>query len=172
MRLGTQGGLGEEADGAVGPGGEDPRLGGVEGHVQNAQVSGQRVPPQHLHRHQQWVLQQITVGEGRGTRVREAQPPGREGGGGGVQVQHSLVHHPVADDDAPVVGARGEERVPGMEGHGPQGLLVVPAGRGLGEGKLGQGRDRPAPTSAQAPHLSTLYGSLERSRSNHTSLLS
>lgn len=81
---GTQGGLGEEADSAIGPRGEDPRLGGVEGHVQNAQVAGQRVAPQHLHRDQQWVLQQVAVGEGDGVGSGRHSSPGWGRAGGGL----------------------------------------------------------------------------------------
>lgn len=68
----------------------------MEGDVQHAQVPAQRVALQHLHGHQQRVLQQV------------------------------VVHHAVAHDDAAVVGAGCKERVPGVEGHGTQGLLVVP----------------------------------------------
>lgn len=114
--------LGEEADGAISPCGEDPRLGGVESNIQHPQVSGQRVPPQHLHRHQQGVLQQVAVGE---RRVQTGAVPWGAVPWGD-RCQHSLVHHPMADNDTAVVGAGCKERIPGVEGHCPQGLLVVP----------------------------------------------
>lgn len=83
--------------------------------------------------------------------------------------QHSLIHHPMANDDTAVVRARGEERVLGVESHCPQGLLVVP-GEDLIESRLRKGEEPTTPSPA--PHLSTLYGRVERSRSNHTNLLS
>lgn len=76
-------------------------------------------------------------------RLRTWAAQSLRGWGGGHR--HSLVHHPVADDDTAVVGARCEERVPGVEGHGPEGLLVVPEGgtrlRGVGRGAS---REQPA----------------------------
>lgn len=73
--------LGEEAESAISPGGEDPRLGGVEGHVKHPQISGQGVPLEHLHGHQQWVLQQVTVGEGETQDVGGTVPKGRRQAG-------------------------------------------------------------------------------------------
>jgi len=52
-----------EPDGAVGAGGEDPGLGGVEEDVEDAQVQRHRVALQHLHGHQQRVLEQVAVVE-------------------------------------------------------------------------------------------------------------
>lgn len=87
----------EESNGAICPRGEDPRLCGVEGHIQNTQISGQGVSLKHLDGHQQWVLQQVTVEE-KGSGPSGMGP--REGLGKG---QHSLVHHAMANDNTAVV---------------------------------------------------------------------
>ena len=50
-----RGGLGKEADGGIGSGGEDPGLRGVEGDVEDAQVAGDRLALQHLHRDDEGV---------------------------------------------------------------------------------------------------------------------
>ena len=52
-------GIGEEADGGVCTGGEQPRLAGVERHAQHTLVVHPLVPAQDLHRHNQRVAQQI-----------------------------------------------------------------------------------------------------------------
>lgn len=89
--------LAEESDGAICPRGEDPWLCGVEGHIQNTQISGQCVPLKHLDGYQQWVLQQVTVEE-RDSGPRGMVPWGRLGKG-----QHSLVHHAMADNNTAVI---------------------------------------------------------------------
>lgn len=54
--------LGEEADGGISSGREDPRLGGVKGHIQDAEVMSDHVTSEDLHGHDQRVLQQVTEG--------------------------------------------------------------------------------------------------------------
>lgn len=58
---------------------------------------------------------------------------------GGQRGQYLLIHHPVAHDDTAVVRARGKEWVAGMEGHSPQGLLVVPGESVPIQGRVGGG---------------------------------
>jgi hypothetical protein len=57
----------------------------VEGHVQDAQVSGQHVPFEHLDWHQQWILQQVTVEE-RGSAYSRALTPWGEQAGVGTHL--------------------------------------------------------------------------------------
>lgn len=45
----------------IGSRGEDPRLGRVEGHIQNAQVLGDCMSLEHLHRDDEGVLEQIAT---------------------------------------------------------------------------------------------------------------
>lgn len=54
--------LREEADGGICACREDPGLAWVEEDVKDPQVMGQRVPLQHLHRHDEGVLEQVTAG--------------------------------------------------------------------------------------------------------------
>ncbi len=54
--------LGEEADGGISSGGEDPGLCGVKGHIQNAEVMSDHMTSKNLHRDNQRVLQQVTEG--------------------------------------------------------------------------------------------------------------
>lgn len=79
--------------------------------------------------------------EEREAQNRATQSPGGERG------QHLLIHHPMAHDDAAIVRARGKEWVEGVEGHSPQGLLVVPGEKhpdsGQGEGWGGRGGSPP-----------------------------
>lgn len=56
--------LGEEADGGVGSGGEDPGLSRVEGHIQDAEVMSDHMTPENLHGDDQRVLQEVTGGGG------------------------------------------------------------------------------------------------------------
>lgn len=60
--------LGEETDSGVGSRREDPRLWGVKGHVEDAEVVSDHMTSEDLHRDDQWVLQQVTGG-GRGREV-------------------------------------------------------------------------------------------------------
>lgn len=79
-------------DGAVGARGEDPRLGGVEEHIEDAQVQGQRVALQHLDGHQQRVLQQVAVGGEGSARGSASPPPPHPGVPPGVTPQ--MLHAP------------------------------------------------------------------------------
>lgn len=68
--MGCQAGLlGEEANGGVGSGGEDPRLRGVKGHVEDAEVVSDGVTSEDLHGDDQRVLQQVAEDEGGGVRT-------------------------------------------------------------------------------------------------------
>lgn len=51
--------LGEESDGGVSPGGEDPGLCGVKGHVQNTKVMSDSMTSKNFYRDYQRVLQQV-----------------------------------------------------------------------------------------------------------------
>lgn len=59
--------LGEEADGGIGSGGEDPGLCGVKGHIQNTKVMSDHMTSENLHWDDQRVLQQVTE-EGTGSQ--------------------------------------------------------------------------------------------------------
>lgn len=59
--------LAEEADGGICPRGEDPRLRGVELHIENTEVMRDHVTPEDLDWDDERVLQQVT--EGRGQRL-------------------------------------------------------------------------------------------------------
>jgi hypothetical protein len=61
---------------------------------------------------------------GEGLSIQQGTDPvGRAGRG-----WHSLVHHAMADNDTAVIRAGCKQWVSGVEGHSPQGLLVVPRG--------------------------------------------
>ena len=53
-------------------------------------------------------------------------PPKKLDGDDQGVLQQVVVDHPVADDDAVVVGARGEQRVSPVVSHRPDGVLVIP----------------------------------------------
>lgn len=100
VRLEPGAGLREEPDSGVCARREKPRLRGVEEDVEDAQVVGRRVAPQHLHRHKQRVLKKVAGGGGEQSAVpvlppRHHEPPPR--------CRHSLVDHAVAHNDAAVV---------------------------------------------------------------------
>lgn len=54
--------LAEEADGSICSRGEDPRLRGVELHIQNPEVMSDHMTPEDLHWDDERVLQQVTEG--------------------------------------------------------------------------------------------------------------
>lgn len=117
---------GEEADCGVGAWWKDPGLCGVKGHIQDAQVVGSLVTPEHLHWDDEGVLEQVAVEGGRSSMVRMwIQYSDSQGPQGGAL----LVDGAVADDDGTVVGGGGEQRVGAVEGHTPHRLLVVSAHR-------------------------------------------
>lgn len=61
--------LGEQADGGISTGREDPRLRRVEGHVEDAQVMGDHMTSEDLDWDNQRILQQVA--EGGGQRAAE-----------------------------------------------------------------------------------------------------
>lgn len=54
--------LGKEADGGICTGGEDPRLRGVERHIEDAKLMSDHMTSEDLHRDDERVLQQVTGG--------------------------------------------------------------------------------------------------------------
>lgn len=93
--------LAEEADGCICSRGEDPRLGRVELHIENAEVMSDHVTPEDLDWDDERVLQQVTGG--RGQRVVTSTETSVARVGLWRRRRVLLVNCSVADDDGAVV---------------------------------------------------------------------
>lgn len=138
----------------------------MEGHIQHTQVPRQRMPLQHLDWHEEWVLQQITVEEKDSGHSWTREPPGSQ-----TRVNTHLYTMPWQTMTLPSSEPDAKSGYRGWKATARRAFLWC-----LGEDGTASRCSRlegPCrPTAGRAPHLSTLYGLVERSRSNHTSLLS